>query len=270
MQDVSVSLGGYRGVRAELLVALKKAQPVTAHELGAQFGLTANALRRYLKVLEEEGLVRFRRLVRGLGAPVYAFSLTELGEALFPRTYASVLVSALDALRAQGGSDAVRNVFAAQWAELAADAQPIMESLPVSERASLMAELLTARGYMAEAVRLAPDGTVRDADSAVTSDDEQAAADSTRLRLHNCSMREIAEQFPEACEAEAAFIQQMLGVPVNREGHQLRGCRTCEYSLCATTGSAHESVLEVAEASGIASANVTTIVHTLPIDGSKV
>ena len=248
MQDVSVSLGGYRGVRAELLVALKKAQPVTAHELGAQFGLTANALRRYLKVLEEEGLVRFRRLVRGLGAPVYAFSLTELGEALFPRTYVSALVTALTALRRQGGSEAVRNVFTAEWTELAADAKPIMESLPVLERASLMAELLTARGYMAEAVQVAPDGTARE----LVGDMYDITDAVARLRLHNCSMREIAETFPEACEAEAAFIEQMLGVPVVREGHQLRGCRTCEYSLCAPTSSpAASSAREFASATPI-------------------
>lgn len=231
MQDVSVSLGGYRGVRAELLVALKKAQPVTAHELGAQFGLTANALRRYLKVLEEEGLVHFRRLVRGLGAPVYAFSLTELGEALFPRTYASVLVTALTALREKGGAEAVRNVFTNEWAELADDAEPIMASVPLSERASLMAELLTARGYMAEAVRVAPDGT----SFALDNDTDDATEPVMRLRLHNCSMREIAEMFPEACEAEAAFVERMLGVPVVREGHQLRGCRTCDYSMCTST-----------------------------------
>lgn len=245
--DVSVSLGGFRGVRAELLVALKKAQPVTAHELGAQFGLTANALRRYLKVLEEEGLVRFRRLVRGLGAPVYAFSLTELGEALFPRTYASVLVTALTALRKEGGAEAVRKVFTAEWAALADDAEPIMASLPLCERASLMAELLTARGYMAEAIRVSPDGTTR----ALDSDTPDALDVVTRLRLHNCSMRDIAEMFPEACEAEAAFIEKLLGVPVVREGHQLRGCRTCEYSMRApvsfpTMASAHETEAAIA------------------------
>jgi DeoR family suf operon transcriptional repressor len=213
MQDVSVSLGGYRGVRAELLVALKKAQPATAHELGAQFGLTPNGLRRYLKTLEEEGLVQFQRLVRGLGAPVYAFSLTESGEALFPRTYASVLVSALGALRDTSGSDAVREVFSAEWAQLTADAVPLLSSLPIGERAALLAELLTSRGYMAEAV---------------------CGGDSTHpvttLRLHHCSMREIAEKFPESCAVEADAIQEMMGIPMVRQAHQLRGCRTCEYS----------------------------------------
>jgi DeoR family suf operon transcriptional repressor len=243
MQDISVSLGGYRGVRAELLVALKKAQPVTAHELGAQFGLTANALRRYLKVLEEEGLVRFRRIVRGLGAPVYAFSLTEAGETLFPRTYASVLVSALTALRAEAGTEAVRNVFAAEWAALAADAQPLMASLPLSERASLMAELLTSRGYMAEAVSVGPDNVAIEQHSDASNEADVV----TKLRLHNCSMREIAEMFPEACEAEAQFVDQMLGVPMVREGHQLRGCRTCEYSTSFTgtcSSDPHTAVLD--------------------------
>ena len=118
MHGVSVSLGGYRGVRAELLVALKKAQPVTAHELGAQFGLTPNALRRYLKVLEEDGLVRYRRVVRGLGAPVYAFSLTESGDGVFPRPYASPLTTALPELRAHPRRDAARAVLAKAWSPL--------------------------------------------------------------------------------------------------------------------------------------------------------
>lgn len=219
MRDVQVSLGGYRGVRAELLVALKKSQPMTAHELGAQFGLTPNALRRYLKLLEEEGLVHFRRVVRGLGAPVYAFSLTDAGEALFPRTYASVLETALTALRAGRGNDAVSDVFSAEWTRLAADAEPLMSSLPVSERAALLAELLTSRGYMAEAVtEPCPDGRANGEGSVTT------------LRLHHCSMREIAEKFPEACVAEAEAVQQIMGVKVVRHAHQLTGCRSCEYT----------------------------------------
>ncbi|MDQ6612495.1 MAG: hypothetical protein M3Y64_08675, partial [Gemmatimonadota bacterium] len=55
----------------------------------------------------------------------------------------------------------------------------------------------------------------------------------TTLRLFNCSMREIAQEFPEACEAEAQFVSDMLGVPLVRRAHQLRGCRTCEYSTHA-------------------------------------
>ena len=118
MQDVISALGGFRGVRAELLVALKKAQPLTAHELGEQFGLTANGLRRYLKALEEDGLVRYERAVHGVGAPVFAYSLAPAGEALFPRSYVSVLATALDALRAEQGTAAVAGVFAGLTVQL--------------------------------------------------------------------------------------------------------------------------------------------------------
>ncbi|MEN9509642.1 MAG: hypothetical protein RLZZ621_2205, partial [Gemmatimonadota bacterium] len=146
MEDVVGALGGFRGVRAELLVALKKAQPLSAHELGEQFGLTANALRRHLKALEEDGLVRFQREVRGVGAPVYTYSLTPAGEALFPRSYVQVLSAALDALRSQRGDAAVEAVLESEWSRLAEEAGPVLEALPLQERVPLVAELLTSKG----------------------------------------------------------------------------------------------------------------------------
>ena len=58
MQQWATALVGYRGLRSDLLIELKKAQPLTARELGVRFGLTANALRRLLKELETAGLVQ--------------------------------------------------------------------------------------------------------------------------------------------------------------------------------------------------------------------
>jgi DeoR family suf operon transcriptional repressor len=53
------------------------------------------------------------------------------------------------------------------------------------------------------------------------------------LREHHCAVREVAEQFPEICAAEQEFIEQVLGVPVERTGHILRGCPACEYRAAA-------------------------------------
>lgn len=209
MEDVVGALGGFRGVRAELLVALKKSQPLTAHELGERFGLTANALRRHLKALEEDGLVRFLREVRGVGAPVYAYSLSPSGEALFPRSYLKVLATALDALRAQAGDAGVEAVLEAEWMRLADEATPVLETLPLNERVALVAELLTAKGYMAEPV----------------------TTPMLTLRIHNCAMREIAERFPEACAVEAKFVERLLGVPLVRSAHRRDGCGRCEYGV---------------------------------------
>jgi DeoR family suf operon transcriptional repressor len=222
MEDVVGALGGFRGVRADLLVALRKAQPLTAHELGEQFGLTANALRRHLKALDEDGLVRYERDVRGLGAPVFAYSLTSAGEALFPRSYVQVLATALEALRTHTGEQAVEAVLEAEWRRLADEAGPVLEALPLEERVPLVAELLTAKGYMAEVVSTSPERGV----GAGTSE-----APRVTLRIHNCAMREIAERFPQACAVEEKFVERLLGVPLVRQAHRLGGCGHCEYGV---------------------------------------
>jgi len=188
--------------------------------LGEQFGLTANALRRHLKALEEDGLVRYQRDVRGVGAPVYAYSLTSAGEALFPRSYVQVLSAALDALRTQRGDAAVEAVLEAEWQRLADEAGPILEALPLAERVPLVAELLTAKGYMAEVVETEePTG------------DGPGGELSRSLRIHNCALREIAERFPEACAVEEKFVERLLGVPLVRSAHRRDGCGRCEYGI---------------------------------------
>ncbi len=216
MQDVMNALGGFRGVRAELLVTLKKEQPLTAGELAARFGLTPNGLRRHLKVLEEDGVVRYSREVRGVGAPVFAYRLTESGEAIFPRRYASLLASALEALQAERGGKSVARVLSREWEALAADAGPVLDGLPLQERVQLVAELLTARGYMAESNSVENDGAT--------------------LRIHNCAMCEIAEQFPEACEVEARQLARLLDARVTRRYHRRDGSGLCAYEVDGRAG----------------------------------
>ena len=210
MGTTSINLPGFKGLRSDLLVALRKAQPLTAKQLGARFGLTANALRRHLKELEDAGLVRFRREVRGVGGPVYAYSLTEQGEQLFPRSYANPLADALEIVRAEQGPEGVVRIFRRRWEVLADEATPVLATLPLSERARALAAMLTANGYMAES--------------------ESASPHAALIREHNCAVREIALRFPEVCTAEAAFIEEYLGAAVERQSHMMHGCKSCEYT----------------------------------------
>jgi DeoR family suf operon transcriptional repressor len=215
MQRMAASLAGYRGLKGDLLIALKKARhPLTAKELAERFGLTANALRRHLKALEEAEVVRYRREVRGVGGPVYAYSLTESGEALFPNAYADALVGALEALGGERGAATVVEVFRRQWTSLVRDAAPTLADLPLAERAQLLAELRASQGYMAGPVE--PDG-----------DDEEAVV----IREHNCAIRAAAERFPEICAAEQRFFAEVLDADVSRRLHILGGCNVCEYVI---------------------------------------
>ncbi len=209
MAASSLSLAGFKGLRGDILVALRKEQPLTIKRLAQQFGLTDNALRRHLTELVDAGLVAYRREIHGQGAPVFAYSLSESGEALFPRAYVDPLVDALEALRDREGTEAVVQLFRRRWDALAEAAKPRLAALPLSERAQLLAEMLAAEGYMTEAV--------------------SGLGLPTTIKHHNCAVRDIALRFPEVCSAEAEFIETVLGAPVERLSHLKDGCGACAY-----------------------------------------
>ena len=211
MLPFAPTLPGFRGIRGDVLVAVKKSQPVTAKELAAEFGLTPNAVRRHLKELEAEGLIRSARQVRGVGGPTLAYSVTEAGEALFPRAYDTTLTTLLDGVRDQLGADGVVQLFRAQWERVASGAKEELAALPLNERAQLLAELLTSHGYMAEA--------------------GQAPRNEAVIREHNCVLRSVAERFPEVCIAEERFLSEFLGAVVERRKHIASGASCCEYCV---------------------------------------
>jgi DeoR family suf operon transcriptional repressor len=209
MAATSLSLAGFKGIRGDILVALRKEQPLTNKALAKQFGLTENALRRHLTELLDAGLVIYHREIRGQGAPVFAYSLSEAGEALFPRAYLDPLVDALESLREREGTEAVVQLFRRRWDTMAEAAKPRLAALPLHERAQLLAEMLAAEGYMTEAVSELGLGTT--------------------IKHHNCAVRDIALRFPEVCSAEAEFIESVLGAPIERLTHLKDGCGTCAY-----------------------------------------
>jgi DeoR family suf operon transcriptional repressor len=203
---------GHKGPRREILVELKRAQPLTAKELGAKLGISLNAVRHHLKELEAEGLIGYDRQHRGVGAPAFAYRLSALGEALFPRRYEAALLEFLDHLVEREGRAAAVRVLEAHYAALARRLEAELAGAPPVRRLEVVARALADEGYMAES-RL-PAG-----DSFGT------------LTEHNCAVQAVAERFPELCAAEARFLESALGTAVERRAHILGGCAACEYRV---------------------------------------
>jgi DeoR family suf operon transcriptional repressor len=197
-------------LRAQVLLEIKKSQPITAKQLGTVFGVSANAVRRHLKELEVDGLVRFGREQHGLGAPAFAYRLTEAGEALFPNGYRDTLLTMLDLVEAREGRAGVVKMFEARYALLAERLRSELAATPAERRLAVVAQVLTDAGYMAE---------WREADGVF------------RLAEHNCAMRAVVERFPEICTVEERFLNDVLGAQVEREAHIVRGCNSCEYAV---------------------------------------
>lgn len=206
----TVSLSGHRGMRGQILIEVKKSQPITAKELGSRFGISANAIRRHLRELELEGLMRFGRERQAMGAPAFAYRLTEEGEALFPNGYRDALTELLDYVAAREGRDAVVAMFAERYAQLTRRLRAELEVAPREQRVAAAARVLSEAGYMAE-----------------WSEDQGAF----RLAEHNCAMRAVVQRYPEICGIEEKFLTEVLGARVEREQHIGSGCNACEYAI---------------------------------------
>jgi DeoR family transcriptional regulator, suf operon transcriptional repressor len=205
------AIPGQRGPRGEVLVELKRAQPLTARELAAKLGVSLNAVRHHVKELEAEGLVAYERRHGGVGAPAFAYRLTTLGERLFPRRYEAALLQFLDHVVAQEGRDAAVRVLEGHFGELARRVRGEAAGLQPGRRLEIVAQALADEGYMAEA--------------------GGSPASVGTLTAHNCAMQAVAERFPELCAAEVRFLEEVLGAPVDRQSHILGGCSACEYHV---------------------------------------
>jgi len=205
-KEPTVVPSGQGGVRPSILFQLKKSQSLTTKELASRLGVSLNAVRHHLRDLEQHGLVEYRIERRGVGAPVFAYRLADAGHALFPRRYETLLLGLLQQLvRTQGREQAVA-LLNAHFNNLAERIQPDLVDCSPDQRLKKIASLLSVEGYMAE-----------------------AAAET--LTEHNCAIREVAEQFPEICDAEAKFLSTVLNADVRRKRHILNGCTACEYRV---------------------------------------
>ncbi len=210
MTDSTQGIAGHRGLRGQILVHIKRSQPVTARELGEAFGVSANAVRRHLKELELDGSVAYGRQQRGLGAPANAYRLTARGEALFPNRYEEALKVLLQHIEERAGRGEVSRVFLRQFRERAAQLKVELADQPVEVRLQRLVRLLSEEGYMAEWD--SRDGSIR-------------------LAEHNCAIRAVAERYPEVCAAERRFLTEVLAAQVERRTHITEGSNACEYSV---------------------------------------
>lgn len=210
MNDTGNSPVGIRGPRAQILLEIKKLQPITAKDLSALFGISTNAIRRHLKELELAGEVVYVREQRGMGAPVYVYRLTPRGESLFPNRYEEALTELLLHVEEKAGRGEINQLFVDQFKARAERLKTELADQPVEARLQRLVRILTEEGYMAEWD--SRDGAIR-------------------LAEHNCAIRAVAERYPEVCAAERRFLTEVLAAQVERRTHITEGSNSCEYAI---------------------------------------
>jgi len=212
--DLRLAAGGQKGTRAAILIELKRAPAVagrlTAADLAERLGVSLNAVRHHLRELESEQLVEYDRERRGVGAPAFAYRLTERGEALFPRRYEGTLLQLLEQLERRDGREAAVSMLESQFDTIAERLEPALAGASPQNRLELVTRTMANEGFMTE---------------------WRETPDTTDVVSHNCALLAVAERFPELCEAERRFLTRALDASVDRVSHILNGCGACEYSV---------------------------------------
>ncbi len=129
--------------------------PATAVELAEKLAITPAGIRRHLDSLIAEGILTCREpyqsaTLRSRGRPSKVFLMTDQGREKFEHSYDDLAVSALKFMASKNGSYLVDEFAKSRALEFERKSDSIINSKKsVSEKAKVLAKLLTKEGYAA-------------------------------------------------------------------------------------------------------------------------
>ncbi len=178
----------FESARGKIVGALRERRSASAFDLAAQFGLSPNAIRQQLVLLERDGLIAGRSVRRGKTKPTVEYSLTPDADRFFPQRYDKMLNAVLREIRVAGGDDAVKAVFQ-RIGKRSAERLTSEQTQPEGQLISLV-ESLKSAGVTAE-LRTTERGTIT-------------------LHEHSCPYASVVAENPEACSAIHTILDAVV------------------------------------------------------------
>jgi len=197
--------------RSAIVDLLKIKGALSVEQLAQELEVSKVCVRRHLSLLESDGIVQFEQEKHERGRPRYIYRLTEKARCLFPHIYDEFAKEVLVQVQRQFGDEALLKVLSARADELIAQLKAQFSDLNFDERVRVLAKVINAKGYLAEARRM-KDGTYR-------------------LRQRNCPTESVAVAYPHVCEEEIRVYREALGCEVARECRIADGATQCEYRI---------------------------------------
>ncbi len=198
---------GLGASRAQLLEGIKRLGRATLREAAADLGLARETVREHLNALGAEGLVERAGTRRaGPGRPEIVYRLTPRAEALFPQRDRELLGELSAWLLAHGGEPELRSFFEERARTRLSGARARLSGLKGRRRLEAVARILSAEGYMAEAV-------------------------GGSLRLAHCPIRGVVDATRLPCRAELGLVERLLGRKLKRTDYLPEGGTSCSYRV---------------------------------------
>jgi predicted ArsR family transcriptional regulator len=179
----------FQSTRGKIVAALRRRRSATALELAGDFGLSTNAIRQHLVVLERDGFVEEKSVRRGPTKPTFEYSLTPDADTLFPQHYDKMLNAVLKTVREKLGDGALATVLTDLGDRAGERFNRKVGDKQGRERLEAIAELLREQGVDADVLETEV---------------------GFELREHNCPYAQTVGEHPEMC----SVIHTALGKSV--------------------------------------------------------
>jgi len=200
----------FQTTRGKIVSELRRLGSASAADLARSFGLSPNAVRQQLVVLERDGLVAETPVRRGPTKPTFEFSLTPDADRLFPQAYDKMLSAVLREVREQMGTPAVERIFAGLSRRAVERARLEITAVDPERKVAQLTEMLRKSGVVAEYSLI--DGGYA-------------------LHEHNCPYSSAAKEHPEVCQVIHDVIGETIGGGHEQTESLASGGKECRFEL---------------------------------------
>ena len=201
----------FDSTRGKIVGALRDRRSASAFDLAEHFGLSPNAIRQQLVILERDGLIAGRSVRRGRTKPTVEYSLTAEAGRYFPQQYDKMLNAVLREIRSAGGDDAVKAVFERIGKRSADRLSADGDDASADERLEKVVSSLRAAGVAAELQR-GENGMLV-------------------LHEHSCPYASVVAEHPEACSAIHTILESVAPGKAQQVESLATGGTECRFEI---------------------------------------
>ena len=191
------------------IVDLLRREPRTAEALARAIGLTPNAVRGHLALLERDGMIQADGMRRGVGKPAHIYRLTPAAEAQFSKAYAPVLRGLLDELATRLDQRQLDELLRATGRRLAPRGAPAPGTSDEQCIAAATAALAELGGIVASVGR---NGTIT-------------------IDGVACPLADVTSAHPVVCHGVEAFLSGATGRRVTEKCDRTGGRARCRFEV---------------------------------------
>jgi predicted ArsR family transcriptional regulator len=203
----------FQTTRGKIVAELRRRRSASAADLAREFGLSPNAVRQQLVVLERDGLVLEKPVRRGPTKPTLEFSLTSDADKLFPQAYDKMLDAVLREVRDQFGAPAVERIFDGLSRKAVERARQKITAPEPEQRVAQLTQMLRENGVVAEYSLI--DGGFA-------------------LHEHNCPYSGVVKEHPEMCQVIHQVIDETIGGEHVQTESLAHGGKECRFEMKPT------------------------------------